>query len=43
MKFKFRLKGKWKSLSIYTNKKETIIRYWGGLKFDYFTLHSGNK
>lgn len=34
MKIKFRLRGKWKSVSIYTKDCETVIRYCGGLKFD---------
>lgn len=43
MKIKFRLKGKWKSISIYTKNKQRIIRYWGGLKFDMVTIHASNK
>lgn len=38
MKIKFKLKGKWKSISLYFKNKEILIRYWGGLKFDYVTL-----
>lgn len=40
MKVKFRLKDKWKSVSIYTKNCETIIRYWGKLKFDIVRLYS---
>jgi hypothetical protein len=28
----------WSSISIYTKHKETIIRYWGKLKFDWFVI-----
>jgi hypothetical protein len=38
MKFKLKLNGRWKSLSIYTKNKQTIIRYWGGFKFDIVKL-----
>lgn len=43
MKIKLRLKSRWKSISIFTKDCETIIRYWGGLKFDIVKLHSGNE
>ena len=43
MKVKFRLKDRWKSVSIYTKNCETIIRYWGGLKFDIVRLYAGTK
>jgi hypothetical protein len=39
MKFKLQLKSKYKSLSIYTTKKEIVIRYWGKLKFDVITIY----
>lgn len=42
MKFKFRLKDKWKSVSIYIKNCEIIIRYWGNLKFDIVKLHASN-
>ncbi len=40
MKIKFSLKGKWKSISICTKKYETLIRYWGGLKFDIVKMYN---
>jgi len=41
MKIKFRLfNRKWKSISIYTKKREIIIRYWGGLKFDVIKIYA---
>lgn len=43
MKIKFRLKGKWKSVSLYFKDREVIIRYWGKLKFDWFTLYAIEK
>ena len=40
MKVKFRISRKgWKSISIYTKNCETVIRYWGGLKFDIVKLY----
>lgn len=42
MKFKLKL-GKFKSFSIYTKKKQTIIRYWGGLQFDVVNLYASDK
>ena len=38
MKIKFSKK----SISIYTNRKEIIMRYWGKLKFDWFTIYNPN-
>ena len=35
-----KIKIKRKSLSIYTRKKQVIVRYWGGLKFDIITLYN---
>jgi hypothetical protein len=41
MKVKFRIIRKgWKSISIYTKNCETVIRYWGGLKFDIVKLYN---
>ena len=40
MKIKFRLKDKWNSISIYTKNCETIIRYWGKLKFDIVKIYA---
>ncbi len=43
MKIKFKIFGRqWKSISIYTKGCQTIIRYWGGLKFDVVKLRAGN-
>jgi hypothetical protein len=41
MKIEFKLKGRWKSFHFYTKKCETIVRYWGGLKFDVVKLYAG--
>lgn len=39
MKIRFKwFNRKHKSIHIYTKNKETIIRYWGWFKFDYFTI-----
>lgn len=44
MRIKFRIFRKgWKSISIYTKNKETIIRYWGGINFDMITLRNTEK
>jgi hypothetical protein len=43
MKVKFRIFRKgWKSVSIYTKKREIMIRYWGGFQFDLIKLQSTN-
>lgn len=42
MRLKFNLRGRWKSISIFTKNKQTIIRYWGGLKFDKVVLNASN-
>lgn len=39
MRYTIRLKPRWKSLSIYTKKREILIRYWGGLKFDVVSIY----
>ncbi len=39
MRIKFDISGKWKSVSIYTKNCETIIRYWGGIKFNIIRLY----
>lgn len=39
MRIKFKL-DKWKSVSIFTKDCETIIRWWGWFKFDYFQLRA---
>jgi hypothetical protein len=40
MKIKFSKKTK--SISVFFDHKETIIRYWGKLKFDWFTIYDPN-
>lgn len=43
MKIEFKcFNRKHKSIHIYTKNKETIIRYWGWFKFDYFTISNPN-
>lgn len=42
-RIKFKLKDKWKSISIYTKDCEMIIRYWGNLKFDVVKLYAPNE